>query len=179
MRVPPPSPSSARSPRGALPGTARDARTGGVLRALEGSGGGLEWLQWHPRGHVLLAGSEDFTAWLWNADDGACMQARVAPALSGSRDAPPVACLLTIHSPCTGVCRPQRRRLLRRIHARRPQRVHSLGGCEVSLRDCLPPPGRSDSPPSDVTACGCGTRGAASARCTSRRAPACAHNPLR
>lgn len=23
---------------------------------------------------MLLAGSEDFTAWMWNADDGACMQ---------------------------------------------------------------------------------------------------------
>ena len=43
-------------------------------RALEGPGGGLEWVRWHPKGNVLLAGSEDFTAWMWNAADGALMQ---------------------------------------------------------------------------------------------------------
>ena len=39
----------------------------------------MEWLAWHPRGDVLLAGSDDFTAWMWNASSGACMQ--VAPCL--------------------------------------------------------------------------------------------------
>ena len=130
----------------ALTARRRDAPTGGFLRALEGSGGGFDWLQWHPRGHVLLAGSEDFTAWLWNADDGACMQARVAPALSGSIHAPTVACVLTFPSACAGFLWSQRRRHLRRFHDRRPQRVHSLGGCKVSLRACLPSPARpSDS----------------------------------
>ena len=42
--------------------------------ALEGPGGGLEWVRWHPKGDVVLAGSEDFTAWMWNARDGALMQ---------------------------------------------------------------------------------------------------------
>ena len=32
-----------------------------------------QWLRWHPRGHVVLAGSEDFTSWMWNADTGACL----------------------------------------------------------------------------------------------------------
>ena len=41
---------------------------------LEGPGGGLEWVRWHPKGDVVLAGSEDFTAWMWNARDGALMQ---------------------------------------------------------------------------------------------------------
>ena len=36
----------------------------------------MNWLQWHPRGNVLLAGSEDFTAWLWHAQTGACMHVR-------------------------------------------------------------------------------------------------------
>ena len=40
----------------------------------EGPGGGLEWVRWHPKGNVLLAGSEDFTAWMWNAGDGSLMQ---------------------------------------------------------------------------------------------------------
>ncbi|KAF7820574.1 angio-associated migratory cell protein [Senna tora] len=38
---------------------------------LEGPGGGIEWLRWHPRGHLLLAGAEDSTVWMWNADRGA------------------------------------------------------------------------------------------------------------
>lgn len=30
-----------------------------------------QWLRWHPRGHLVLAGSEDSTVWLWNADKNA------------------------------------------------------------------------------------------------------------
>ena len=52
----------------------RSARDGALQRTLEGPGGGVDWLQWHPRGLVLLAGSEDFSAWLWNVADGSCMQ---------------------------------------------------------------------------------------------------------
>eukprot|EP00898_Chlorokybus_atmophyticus_P007908 jgi/Chlat1/8118/Chrsp75S07571 len=44
------------------------------VKQLEGPAGGIEWLQWHPRGNVLLAGSEDFSAWMWNVPDGQCMQ---------------------------------------------------------------------------------------------------------
>ena len=29
-----------------------------------------QWVRWHPRGHLVLAGSEDSTAWMWNADRG-------------------------------------------------------------------------------------------------------------
>ncbi|KAF9598424.1 hypothetical protein IFM89_027857 [Coptis chinensis] len=32
------------------------------------SGGGIEWVRWHPRGYVVLAGSEDSIAWMWNGD---------------------------------------------------------------------------------------------------------------
>ncbi|KAK3256544.1 hypothetical protein CYMTET_34324, partial [Cymbomonas tetramitiformis] len=41
--------------------------------ALEGPGEGIEFISWHPRGPVVLAGSEDFTAWM-NGLNGACMQ---------------------------------------------------------------------------------------------------------
>lgn len=51
-----------------------DAGTGACLRTLEGPDEGITWLQWHPRGGVLVAGSEDFTSWMWNADNGQCMQ---------------------------------------------------------------------------------------------------------
>ena len=51
-----------------------DAGTGACRRTLEGPDEGIIWLQWHPRGSVLVAGSEDFTAWMWNTDSGQCMQ---------------------------------------------------------------------------------------------------------
>jgi len=50
-----------------------DAATGAALRCLEGPAEGLEWVAWHPRGHVILAGSDDFCAWMWNADTGDTM----------------------------------------------------------------------------------------------------------
>ena len=53
-----------------------DAATGEQRQGLEGPGEAVNWLQWHPRGNVLLAGSEDFTAWLWNAQTSACMHVR-------------------------------------------------------------------------------------------------------
>lgn len=47
----------------------------GVKKAtLEGPVEGVEFVTWHPRGAVVLAGSEDFSAWMWNAASGACMQ---------------------------------------------------------------------------------------------------------
>lgn len=30
----------------------------------------LQWVKWHPRGHLVLAGSEDCSVWMWNADKG-------------------------------------------------------------------------------------------------------------
>ena len=30
-----------------------------------------QWVRWHPRGHLVLAGLEDSTVWLWNADKSA------------------------------------------------------------------------------------------------------------
>ncbi|XP_057427558.1 uncharacterized protein LOC130720873 [Lotus japonicus] len=44
---------------------------GNLKGPLEGPGGGIEWLRWHPRGHILLAGSEDSTVWMWNTDHAA------------------------------------------------------------------------------------------------------------
>ena len=32
-----------------------------------------QWLKWHPRGHLILAGSEDASVWLWNCDKGALL----------------------------------------------------------------------------------------------------------
>lgn len=32
-----------------------------------------QWIRWHPRGHVVLAGSEDSSIWMWNADNCAFM----------------------------------------------------------------------------------------------------------
>ena len=43
-------------------------------QTLEGPGEEVLWLSWHPKGHVVLAGSGDFTAWMWLAQSGTCMQ---------------------------------------------------------------------------------------------------------
>jgi ribosome assembly protein SQT1 len=50
-----------------------DAR-GNKTTQLEGPAEGLEFVCWHPKGPVVLAGSEDYSAWMWNAKTGACMQ---------------------------------------------------------------------------------------------------------
>ncbi|KAJ0750111.1 putative transcription factor WD40-like family [Helianthus annuus] len=31
----------------------------------------IQWIKWHPRGHLVLAGSEDSSVWMWNADRSA------------------------------------------------------------------------------------------------------------
>ncbi|EFJ16805.1 hypothetical protein SELMODRAFT_116037 [Selaginella moellendorffii] len=46
---------------------------GSLKHRLEGPGEDIVWLCWHPRGHILLAGSQDFSVWMWNADSGACL----------------------------------------------------------------------------------------------------------
>ena len=53
-----------------------EASTGKVLHELEGPTEGIEWLAWHPVGDFVVAGSEDFTAWMWNAPLGKCMTVR-------------------------------------------------------------------------------------------------------
>lgn len=54
-----------------------DASTGELLHTLDGPGGEVEWLGWHPRGPVVLAGSADGTVWMWDVTRRAlanCMQ---------------------------------------------------------------------------------------------------------
>eukprot|EP01135_Chromosphaera_perkinsii_P012452 Nk52_evm63s2657 gene=Nk52_evmTU63s2657 len=33
----------------------------------------IQWLSWHHKGHVLLAGSDDGTIWMWKVPQGNCM----------------------------------------------------------------------------------------------------------
>lgn len=51
-----------------------DASSGSLIKSIEGPDEGITWLQWHPRGAVLIAGSEDFTCWMWNAEKGKSLQ---------------------------------------------------------------------------------------------------------
>ena len=51
-----------------------DPSDGRLLQTLEGPGGSVDWVKWHPKGNVVLAGSEDFTMWMWLAQTGSCMQ---------------------------------------------------------------------------------------------------------
>uniref|UniRef100_A0A7R9VPV1 Anaphase-promoting complex subunit 4 WD40 domain-containing protein n=1 Tax=Chlamydomonas euryale TaxID=1486919 RepID=A0A7R9VPV1_9CHLO len=47
---------------------------GSLMRSLDGPGGSVDWVRWHPKGDVVLAGSEDFTMWMWLAQSGQFMQ---------------------------------------------------------------------------------------------------------
>jgi hypothetical protein len=39
--------------------------TGTLADVLEGGGAGFIWMEWHPRGHVLLAGDEQGCVFMW------------------------------------------------------------------------------------------------------------------
>lgn len=47
---------------------------GELLHTLEGPSKEVEWMLWHPKGHVIIAGSLDSTAWMWWAPTGKVMQ---------------------------------------------------------------------------------------------------------
>uniref|UniRef100_A0A7S3JVG8 Anaphase-promoting complex subunit 4 WD40 domain-containing protein n=1 Tax=Aureoumbra lagunensis TaxID=44058 RepID=A0A7S3JVG8_9STRA len=47
--------------------------TGSLTKRIEGPGD-VEWLRFHPRGDVILAGSGDGTVWLWQARTGECLR---------------------------------------------------------------------------------------------------------
>lgn len=47
---------------------------GELVQSLEGPSQEVEWIAWHPKGHALLAGSTDATAWMWWAPTGKVMQ---------------------------------------------------------------------------------------------------------
>ncbi|KAF5825567.1 WD40-repeat-containing domain protein [Dunaliella salina] len=51
-----------------------EAGSGRLVQTLEGPEGAIEWVRWHPKGNVLLAGSDDMTMWMWLALTGAYMQ---------------------------------------------------------------------------------------------------------
>ncbi len=34
----------------------------------------MQWIEWHPQGNVILAGSKDSSCWMWNGDNGAFMR---------------------------------------------------------------------------------------------------------
>ncbi|GFR46469.1 hypothetical protein Agub_g8045, partial [Astrephomene gubernaculifera] len=51
-----------------------DVPEGRLRHSLEGSGGALQWLSWHPRGDVVVAGTDDCMVYMWNAATGAVMQ---------------------------------------------------------------------------------------------------------
>ncbi|KAF6168948.1 hypothetical protein GIB67_038445 [Kingdonia uniflora] len=42
--------------------------TASLKCTIEGPKEGIEWVKWHPREHIVLAGSADSNVWMWNAD---------------------------------------------------------------------------------------------------------------
>ncbi|KAG8943549.1 hypothetical protein FRC00_011075, partial [Tulasnella sp. 408] len=51
----------------------QDWKTWTFLTELQGPDE-ITWLKWHPKGNVLLAGSNDATVWLWQLPSGNTMQ---------------------------------------------------------------------------------------------------------
>ena len=49
---------------------------GQCVQTLEGPDGDVEWIAWHKKSDVLLAGSKDGTVWMWLAPTGTFMQVR-------------------------------------------------------------------------------------------------------
>ena len=43
-------------------------------QALEGPEEDINWLSWHPKGNVILAGSTDMLTWMWMATTGKAMR---------------------------------------------------------------------------------------------------------
>ncbi|CAL5209313.1 unnamed protein product [Lathyrus oleraceus] len=56
---------------GSFDGTVKVWDVAGNLKGtLDGPEGGVQWLRWHPRGNVLIAGFDDSsTVWMWNTDN--------------------------------------------------------------------------------------------------------------
>ncbi|KNC69507.1 hypothetical protein SARC_17982, partial [Sphaeroforma arctica JP610] len=49
-----------------------DVPTGKAVVSCEGCTE-VEWIQWHSKGYVLLAGSSDGNIWMWKVPSGALM----------------------------------------------------------------------------------------------------------
>lgn len=47
---------------------------GSLVQALEGPEEDINWISWHPKGNVIIAGSVDMLVWMWMATTGDCMQ---------------------------------------------------------------------------------------------------------
>lgn len=114
-----------------------EVSSGKRISTLEGPGEAIEWLQWHPKGNVVLAGSSDFTTWMWNAANGQCMQ---ASCLAGtSREPRTAAAGLTCAALCiAGVHRALGRSHMRRLHPGREDggdRVDRLHGAGLEPTD--------------------------------------------
>lgn len=64
-----------------------NTETGACLQTLDGPGDAVEWVAWHPRGDVVLAGTADFSAWMWEGRRGAWMatfSGHTAPVAAGA-----------------------------------------------------------------------------------------------
>lgn len=44
-----------------------------LVQTLEGPTSDIEWIQWHPKGYAIIAGSKDSTVWMWWATSGKVM----------------------------------------------------------------------------------------------------------
>lgn len=94
-------PTGATVATGGMDGSIRlwNSQTGEQQACLEGPSEAIEWLAWHPKGTVLLAGSEDMMAWMFNAAQQQVMQVFTGHAGPVSAGVPPPAAHPTLLTP--------------------------------------------------------------------------------
>jgi angio-associated migratory cell protein len=86
---------------GGMDGSVRlwDVETGAVRGTMDGPTEAIEFLTWHPKGKVVLAGCEDMTAWMFNTEQQLCMHVfsgHTGPVTAGASVAPPSHCCATL-----------------------------------------------------------------------------------
>ena len=50
-----------------------NSQTGDFISSLEGPGESIEWIDWHPKGNIIIGGSADATIWMWNTQKETCL----------------------------------------------------------------------------------------------------------
>lgn len=75
----------------------------GQLSCALSSSSEIMWIDWHPRGNVLLAGTEDGTCWMWTIPTGQCMHvlAGHSDSVTCGRFSPDGKSVVTGSSDCT------------------------------------------------------------------------------
>ncbi|KAF0972797.1 hypothetical protein FDP41_009046 [Naegleria fowleri] len=50
-----------------------NAKSGDLISSLDGPAESIEWIDWHPKGNIVIGGSADSTTWMWNTQKELCL----------------------------------------------------------------------------------------------------------